>query len=68
MNQLIITSGEERVSFELKLADGTAVDIADVNHDDHGWGGMEAVGKAVEKLATALGCAIVHCDADYLGG
>lgn len=65
MNQLIITSpDEEQAVYQLKLADGTLVDIASVNHDDHGWDGMDAVGKAVEKIATALGCAIVHCDSD----
>lgn len=65
MNQLIITSpDEEQAVYQLKLADGTVVDIASVNHDDHGWDGMEAVGKAVEKMASVLGLAIVHCDSD----
>lgn len=58
--RLVITEGEETVSFKLVAEDGTETHIINANHDDHGWQAMQDIGTSLETLATALGVEIDH--------
>lgn len=41
------------------MRDDERHDISSVNHDDHGWGGMQAVEDAVREVAQALDIKVV---------